>query len=411
MLQIAVARPFRGAVGLLKNRRVLLAALVIAVLLTIALWPRPMEVDLTTVTKGPLLVTIDEEGETRVRQRFEVTSPVAGEVLRINLEPGDPVTGGKTVLATVRPSAPTPLDARSRAEAQAAVQAAEATLGRAQAERDRAATVLARSKQQLERASNLIEGGAISRDEFDARETDARTAEEALRAADFVVTQAQRDVDVARARLVQSSGNSLGTGDIPLLAPVDGVILRRLRQSQTVVPAGEPLLEVGDANGLEIVADLLSSDAVRINTGDRVLIEQWGGGKTLGGRVRRVEPSGFMKVSALGVEEQRVNVIIDFEDPELASRALGDGYRVEVRVVIWQEDNVLKVPTGTLFRRGDQWALFVVEDGRARLRTIEIGQRNGAEAQVLDGLREREQIVLYPPDTLADGGRVAQRAV
>ncbi|MGH9161905.1 MAG: efflux RND transporter periplasmic adaptor subunit [Vicinamibacteraceae bacterium] len=410
MSQIAVARPFQGAVGLLKNRRVLLAALVIAVLLAIALWPRPTEVDLSTVTKGQLMVTVDEEGETRVRERFEVTSPVAGEVLRINLEPGDPVIAGKTMLATVRPSAPTPLDARSRAEAQAAVRVVEAMLGRARAERDRAATMLARTKQQLERAANLIEGGAISRDEFDARQTDARTAEEALRAADFAVAQAQRDVDVARARLIPSNA-SRPTGDIPLLAPVDGVVLKRLRESQAVVPAGEPLLEVGDPTGLEIVADLLSSDAVKIKAGEVVLIEQWGGGETLRGRVRRVEPSGFMKVSALGVEEQRVNVIIDFEDPDVASRALGDGYRVEVRVVIWREEKVLKVPTGTLFRRGDQWALFVVEDGRARLRTITIGQRNGAEAQVLDGLREREQIVLYPPDTLADGDRVAQRAV
>ncbi|MPY86848.1 MAG: hypothetical protein GEU99_02905 [Luteitalea sp.] len=188
--------------ALLTNRRVLLIALVIAVLLIIALWPRPVEVDLGTVTSGPLVVTVDEEGETRVRERFEVTSPVAGEVLRINLEPGDPVEGGRTVLATVRPSAPTPLDARSRAEASAAVQAAEATRGRVRAERDRAATVLARAKQQLERATQLVEGGAISRDEFDARQTDARTAEEALRASDFAVTQAQRDVDVARARLV-----------------------------------------------------------------------------------------------------------------------------------------------------------------------------------------------------------------
>lgn len=191
---------------------------------------------------------------------------------------------------------------------------------------------------------------------------------------------------------------------------MDGVVLKRLRHSQSVVPAGEPLLEIGDPKALEIVADLLSSDAVRVKAGDAVLIEQWGGGDTLRGRVRRVEPSGFMKVSALGVEEQRVNVIVDFVDPEQATRAIGDGYRVEVRVVVWEEDKVLKVPTGTLFRRGDQWALFIVENGRARLRTIKIGQRNGAEAQILEGVRERDQIVLYPPDTLADGDRVAQRA-
>ncbi len=193
-----------------------------------------------------------------------------------------------------------------------------------------------------------------------------------------------------------------------MAAPVDGVVLRRLRESASVVPVGEPLLEIGDPRSLDIVSDLLSTDAVRVSTGDRVLIEQWGGDVPLAGHVRRVEPSGFMKVSALGVEEQRVNVIIDLDDRE-TSASLGDGYRVEVRIVVWREDDVTKVRVGSLFRRGDDWAVFVVENGRARLRSVQLGQRNDREGQVLNGLSEGETVVLHPPDTLADGARIVVR--
>ena len=395
-------------VRLLKTVRVLLAIAVVAGLVALALWPRPTEVDLASVIRGPLVVTLDEEGETRVRDRFDINSPAAGEILRIEVEPGDPVEAGRTVLAVVRPSMPAPLDARALAEASRAVPAAEASVARMRAERERAAALLVRARQQLDRARRLFADSAIARDEVDAREADVRTNEEGLRAAEFAVTQVQHDLEVARARLIQ--GRSVEGGrDIVLRAPVDGVVLRRHRQSQSVVPAGERLLEIGDPRRLEIVADLLSSDAVKVQPGHAVLIEQWGGGRTLRGRVRRVEPGGFTKVSALGVEEQRVNVIVDFQDAQEAWRALGDGYRVEIRVVVWQRDGILKVPTASLFRRGDQWALFVADNGRARMRTVTIGERNGAEAQVLSGLEEGERVVRFPPDTLRDGKRITER--
>ena len=393
---------------LLKHVRLLLAVAVVAGLVALALWPRPTEVDLAPVIRGPLVVTLDEEGETRVRDRFDISAPVAGELLRIEVEPGDAVEAGRTVLATVRPSMPAPLDARELAEASRAVPAAEATVARLRAERERAAAQLVRARQQLDRARRLWADGAIARDDVDGREADVRTGEEALRAAEFGVTQAQHDLEVTRARLIQTRGGERGH-DIVLRAPVDGVVLRRLRQSQSVVPAGERLLEIGDPRRLEIVADLLSSDAVKVRPGGAVLIEQWGGGRSLHGRVRRVEPGGFTKVSALGVEEQRVNVIVDFQDPQEAWRALGDGYRVEIRVVVWQRDGILKVPTASLFRRGDQWALFLAEDGRARMRTVAIGERNGAEAEVVSGLAEGARVVRFPPDTLRDGQRITER--
>jgi HlyD family secretion protein len=392
----------------LKKARLLLAAAVVAGLLALALWPRPTEVDLAPVIRGPLVVTLDEEGATRVRDRFDISTPVAGELLRIEVEPGDAVEAGRTVLATVRPSMPAPLDARALAEASRAVPAAEATGARGRAERERAAALLVRARQQLDRARRLFAENAIARDDVEAREADVRTGEEALRAAEFGVAQAQHDLEVVRARLIQSRTGGAGR-DIVLRAPVDGVVLRRHRQSQTVVPAGERLLEIGDPRRLEIVADLLSSDAVKVRPAHPVLIEQWGGGQTLRGRVRRVEPAGFTKVSALGVEEQRVNVIVDLQDPQEAWRALGDGFRVEIRVVVWERDGILKVPTASLFRRGDQWALFVADNGRARIRTVAIGERNGTEAQVLSGLEEGERVVRFPPDTLRDGQRITER--
>jgi HlyD family secretion protein len=392
-----------------RNRRLLIGALVVAALLAFALWPRATAVDVAAITTGPLVVTIDEEGETRVRDRFVVTSPVAGELRRVELEPGDSVARGQTILM-VRPAPPTPLDARARAEATAAVAAGEATLGRMRAQREGAATAFARAQQRVERLRRVFSAGGVAQDELDAREADARNAAEMLHAAEFAVAQAQHDLDAARARLMDGAAGR-NTRDVAVVAPIDGVVLRRHRESQTVVPAGEALLEIGDPRHLEIVADLLSSDAVRAKPGAAVLIEQWGGEEALSGRIRRVEPSGFTKVSALGVEEQRVNLVIDFGDAEAAWHALGDGYRVEVRVVVWQEQNVVKVPLGALFRRGDEWAVFVSDGGRARLRTVKIGPRNAAEAQVLDGLAEGEEVVLYPPDMLEDGARVTRRPV
>jgi HlyD family secretion protein len=351
-------------------------------------------------------VTIDEEGETRVRERFVVSAPVMGRVERIELEPGDPVVRGKTVVARLTPAAAPLIDPRTQGELTAAADASRAAVGQARAERARAVAALARAQSTLRRLETLLKAGAISGDELEAAQTTFKTADEAVRASEYTVARAEHELQLALARLKPSSA---GGRTVDIVAPVDGVVLKRLRESASVVPIGAPLLEIGDAGSLEIVSDLLSTDAVRVSPGDAVSIEQWGGNEPLEGRVRRVEPSGFMKVSALGVEEQRVNVIIDFAD-EVESVRIGDGYRVEVRIEIWRDAAALKVPVGSLFRRGEDWATFLVDHNRARLQPVHLGQRNDREGQVLKGLSEGQTVVLFPPDTLSDGARVALRA-
>jgi HlyD family secretion protein len=390
---------------LVLNRRFQATVLVVAVILAAALWPETVEVDVARAARRPLQVTIDEEGETRIRERFVVSAPVAGRVQRIDLEPGDAVRRGDTV-ARIMPAPPALLDVRTQAELAGAVETAQAAVGQAQAERARAAATFDRARSSLQRQERLVEAGVISRDELEGSETALRVAEEAQKAAEFSVARAEHELEVARARLQRPGAAGRA---IDLAAPIDGVVLKRFRESEAVVPAGEPLVEVGDPARIEIVADLLSTDAVRVAAGDAVLIEQWGGGRSLEARVRRVEPSGFMKVSALGVEEQRVNVIIDFVDPSAAAQVLGDGYRVEVRIVEAQVADALTVPVGALFRSDDGWAVFVVENGRARIRPVMLGQRNQTESQVGQGLEEGQPVVLHPPDTLRDGVRVRER--
>jgi HlyD family secretion protein len=390
----------------LKRIRLLLGLLVVAGFVAVALWPEAMTVDVATATNGPMQVSIDEDGETRVRQRFVISAPVAGRVERIELEPGDRVTRAKTVLVRLAPVQSSLLDPRTRAEFSAAVETARAAVGQAQAERQRSLAALERARSSEARQRALFDGGAIPRDTLEAAQTAVQTAEEAARAAGFALQGAEYQLQQARARL-QAPGST--NAAVEIRAPVDGVVLKRFRESSTVVAPGEPLLEIGDPGQIEIVADLLSTDAVRVPPGAAVLIEQWGGGHALSGRVRRVEPSGFMKVSALGVEEQRVNVIIDFDDPAAASRALGDGYRVEVRIVIWQDANALMAPSGCLFRQGDAWAVFVVDEGVARLQPVELGRRNQSAGQILGGVSAGQTLILHPPDTLTDGMRVTVR--
>jgi HlyD family secretion protein len=406
-----------------KHKKSVAATLVVAAIVALAMWPTPLQVDVAPVTRGPMQVTIDEDGETRVRDRFVVSAPVSGRLQRITLEAGDEVARGKTVVARLAPADAPLLDTRTRAELAAAVDAARAAVGQAQAERARAAEALERARTTVARQEVLTQAGAVSRDDLDAAQTALRTAEEAVKAADFAVTRTRYELELAQARLQAPPARG---GLVDVRAPVDGVVLRRLRESETLVPAGEPILEIGDPSRIEIVADLLSTDAVQVPQGAPVIIEQWGGGHPLHGRVRRVEPSGFMKVSALGVEEQRVNVIIDLTDPPArpstdgsegapaapstpGAGALGDGYRVEVRVVIWQEDDVVKVPVGALFRRGEGWAVFVVSEGIARLQDVSLGRRNETEGQILDGLGEGQTVVMHPPDTLVDGAGVEVR--
>jgi len=396
-------------VGLLTNRRLWISAGLVAVLLAAALWPASTPVEVVAVSRGPLFVTVDEEGVTRVRDRFVLSVPVAGRVLRIELEPGDPVRRGQ-VVARVQPEAPPLLDARARAEAEAAVESARAALGRARAEEQRARAALAHAEREAERARTLAESSLVTPQEAEARAVDLQVARESVQAAAFAVRSASSEVARAEARLAPPASAPPGRV-AAVTAPIDGVVLKRLRESEAVVPAGEPLLEVGEPHRLEIVADVLSTDAVRIAPGARAFVEQWGGNRRLAARVRRVEPSGFTKVSALGVEEQRVNVVLDFVDPVAAWAALGDGYRVEVRIVVWEGRDVLKVPTAALFRRGEEWAVYLADARRARQLAVTVGHQTGQEAEVLAGLAEGARVIIHPPAALTDGARLVEQPI
>ena len=401
-----------------KRRRFVLwggALVVVAALIALASRPRPVPVDMASVVRGTLSVTLDEEGETRVRDRFEISAPVAGRVLRIELEPGDPVLAAESVLASFLPASPVPLDPRQRAEAQAAVEAAQAMVGRAEALHEQAAQERAFAESTLNRLRRLEAEGVTSEEQLEIAQLELDTRQEALEAAEFAVRDARGKLAVARARVqrFRFRPGDAGTGNpeaIQIFSPVDGVVLRRLRESEAVVPAGEPLLEVGDPRELEVVTDYLSNDAVRMRAGQAALIDRWGGDRPLRGRVLRVEPSGFTKISALGVEEQRVNVVMELEEPYAARASLGDAYRVETRVVVWEQEDQVKVPVGALFRRGANWAVFVVQDEMASERAVEIGERNQREAQVLGGLEVGDQVIVYPGDSVAEGVPVAPAA-
>ena len=386
-------------------------AAVAAVVLLLALRTAPVEVDVASVARGRLAVTLDEEGETRVRERYVVSAPVAGRLQRIELEPGDPVQARKTAVATFMPSDPALLDLRARGEVEARVGAARAAEQRARAESDRARAQLELARSEHTRIRRLAEGGVVSQEDLDRAKQNLESSQSTLAAAQRAAAGALHELRAAQARALEvQSGQSGGRlENLTLKSPIDGVVLRRLRESEAVVPAGEPLLEVGDPANLEIVADYLSADAVAMRPGMPVEIERWGGQRPLSGRVRRVEPGGFLKISALGVEEQRVNVIIEFEDPRKAWEALGDGYRVEVRVVTWQGSGVVKVPGSALFRQGNGWAVFLVRDRRAELRSVEVGHRGELEAEIRSGLAPADTVIVHPPEDLEPGAKVKQR--
>ncbi len=374
------------------------------------LWPRPELADIESVTRGPLVVTVDEEGETRVRERFVVSAPVLGRLLRIELEPGDPVVAGETLLAVLQPGTAALLDPRSRAAAEEQIRFAESDLERAKHDHTRNRAELEFAKRESDRARRLAGQGYLADDQREAAELGETRAKESFEASEHAVEGATHRLASARARLldVRNPGRD-GDAPISVFAPVDGVVLRRIRESESVVGVGEALVEIGDVNELEIVADYLSSDAVRIQTGARALIERWGGDGTLEGRVRIVEPSGFTKISALGVEEKRVNVVVDLVTPAAERAGLADGFRVETRIVVWEGEGVVQIPTGSLFRRGENWAAFVVEDGRARVRTLEIDARTPKAVAVASGLSEGENVITHPSDAISDGVRVVAR--
>lgn len=378
-------------------------ALGVAGLLGLALWPATTTVDTSRVGRGAMEVTIDNEGVTRVQERFVVAAPVSGRLERIEWEPGDVIHRG-TVLARLRPADVPLVDARTRAEWQAALRSATAVHEQAQAERSRVRATRDRLRLVLERQTELASAGAVSKDDVDASRAAAAGADAELAAAEAAVARAAHDVDLAQARLAPPSAHGR---IVTVTAPCDGVVLRRLHESESIIGAGEPLIELGNRTALEIVTDVLSSDAVKVRPGVRVLIDDWGGEGVLEGTVRRVEPAGFMKVSALGVEEQRVNVIVNFRGD---AAGLGDGYRVMTRIVVWSATAAVRTPIGSVFRQGDGWAAFVVAGGRAHLRQVRVGHHNDDDAEILAGLAPGDEVILHPPDDLTDGARVHPRA-
>jgi HlyD family secretion protein len=375
-------------------------------------WPQPVDVEAAAVTRGHLRVTVDEDGKTRIKERYVVVAPLAGRVLRIDLDPGDAVTRGQTVLATIEPNEPEILDVRTIAQAEAKVKAAQAALDRAQPLIERARSELEFAQSELERFRKLAKTDSASKRDVEQAEMLYRSRVQDYSAARHAQDIAQFELEMARAALVRVRPAEAGPADdrqLLIQAPITGQVLRLFQESATIVRAGDQLLELGDPRDLEIEVDVLSDDAVKIKPGDQAFLEQWGGARPLPATVRRIEPSGFTKISALGVEEQRVNVILDLDDPPEKRRELGDAFRVEARIVIWEQDDVLQVPTGALFRRGDQWAVFAVRGDRAELRPLEIGRRNSLAAQVVSGLQAGDEVILHPSDKVRPGVQVQRR--
>ena len=386
-------------------------ALLLAGLLVSAFLPKPVPVDLAVVARGPLVVTVGGEGQTRVRDLYTVSAPLAAQVERLALEPGDPVTAGETVVALLRPVDPAFLDRRSRTQGAAEVEAAQSAVTAADRQVARAAAQLAFSRSELERAVSLAAQGNVARRTVEQARMDLAAHKAEFEADQATLDARRHDLAAARARLIEPEAAAAAGGAGPccvtVRAPAGGRVLHVLQKSAAVVAPGTPLLEIGDPAALEVVVDLLSADAVKVAARSVASIEDWGGGPALPAIVRRVEPSGFTKVSALGIEEQRVNVIIDLAGA--APPALGDGFRVMARVEVWRAGDTVRAPLGALFRDGADWAAFRVEDGIARLRRLRLGQMNDQAAQVLDGLAAGDRLVLHPSDRVADGVTVVAR--
>ncbi len=399
----------------MKNiRRVLL--ILVGIGIGSAIWyamqPQPARVDVATVMRGELKVTVDEDGKTRIKERYVVSAPLAGRLLRIDIDPGDEVTTGVSRLATIEPSDPRLLNPRELASAEARERAAEAALHRADPGVESARAELTFAESDLARKRKLVEKNSVSEIVVQDAERRYRTAAEAFRSASFAADIARFELEQARAALMparEPDAQDLAEWRFHIDSPITGRVLRKFQESSAVVTSGTPLLEVGDPTDLELEIDVLSSDAVKIVPGQDVSIEHWGGDKPLHGVVRVVEPSAFTKISALGVEEQRVNVIIDIVDPVDDRPTLGDGFRVEVRIVVWQGEGVLQVPASALFREGDDWMVFVMREGKANKQLLQLGHRNTMFAEVLDGLVEEDTVIVHPSDVISDGIDVVVR--
>lgn len=395
-------------------RRLALAIVALCITAAIAyslLYTR-VPVDAVAVRRGPLEVTIDEEGRTRVKDRYVVDAPVAGRDRRIQLEVGDAVGEGQ-VLTLIDPAPSTPLDPRSRAEAREEIDAAAAALTASQADVAAAAAEADYARAQYERKQSLYATDLATREDLDRCAAEQRRTAATLRSAEFHAKVAKHRLDVTRARLDHADGGSDDAGDaapIAVRAPAEGRVLSIHHESAGTVQAGQPLIEIGDPRALEVAVDVLSHQAVKIEPGMPVRFERWGGDRALDGRVRIIEPTAFTKVSALGVEEQRVWVICDITSPPEQWTRLGTGYRVEARFIVWQADDVAQIPTSALFRHGGQSCVFRIEEGRARRRAVELGHRTGLAAELLGSLGEQDAILLRPDDRISDGTRVEVRS-
>jgi HlyD family secretion protein len=400
-------------------RRTALGAVILAAVagFAYALWPKPVAVDLASISHGELRVTIDEEGKTRIKDVYIVSAPISGRLPRSPVHVGDQVLAGTTAVASIAPSAPPLLDVRSKSEMQAQAAAASAAVTLAEAELRQAKAEATLSISDLERSRKLARQGFLAANALDRAETDSKVKQDAVHRAESNLEVRQRELASASARLMDPPLSGAVTGDatagpaaVLVYPPVSGRVLKLVVESEQDVSIGAPLLEIGDPSDLEIIVDLLSQDAVRVRPGAAARIEGWGGSQALPAKVRSIEPIGFTKVSALGIEEQRVRTTLDFEGPPTNHAALGHDFRVFVRIVDWESADALRVPLGALFRDRDQWAVFRLASGRARLQHIEIGHRNAEFAEILSGVAAGDQVVLHPSDLVIDGTRITPRS-
>jgi HlyD family secretion protein len=372
--------------------------------------PQPRLVDIAMAARGPMRMSVEEEGKTRVIDRYVVSAPVAGTSCRVDLDVGDPVEKDQTLI-TIEPLKSQALDPRSWAEAQSRVAAAESALRAAEQTAMSTQAEAEQADNELSRIKPLAKAGHISQDRLDQTATLARRTRAANRSAEFAVDVARYELEAARTALSYTGvkGESNPVANVLVRAPVSGRLLALDQECEDVVAAGQPLLVIGDTRSLEIETDVLSADAVKIKPGIRVKYHRWGGTKALDGQVRIVEPVGFTKVSALGVEEQRVLVISDITSESSQWQSLGDGYRVETEFILWEADDVLQIPASALFRFNDHWAVFVVENGKAIRRLVKVGKHNGLSAEILEGLTQGESVITHPDNTIDDQVPVKQR--
>lgn len=382
-------------------------AAVAATAIVLLLAPRPVAVEAAEVVEGPIALSISDQGVAKVREAYVVSAPVSGRLERLDLHVGDRVTAGSTVVARIRPAPPDLLDPRARAQAESAVAAAEAAVSAAQAQHDQYAAEARKADNDLARIRTLAERGYASRQNLDGAEAQARASRAAARAALAQLGVRRSELAVARAALLGP-----GTADgavVRVTAPASGYVTRVLQESERTVPMGAPLVEVGDQSGLEAAIEFLTQDAVRIREGMPAEVYDWGGARPIRAVVRRVEPQAFTKVSALGVEEQRVLVLLQFAEPPQAWGRLGPGYRLHGRVFLRREAKAVKAPLGALVRAGGGWAVFRIDEGRARLTPVAVGALTDSEAEVLTGLKPGDRVAAYPSDKVADGVRVKVR--